>query len=69
MWVMAPAPLPTTFGVDEHEVTRRLVHDPARVVLPLGPKRTWHLITLDVPGLVPTKPRATGVRLLSVVPS
>ena len=69
MWVMAPEPLPTTFGVDEHEVARRLVHDPVRVVLPLGPKRTWHLVTLDVPGLAPTEPRATGVRLLSVVPS
>ena len=29
----------------------------------------WHLVTLDVPRLAPTKPRATGVRLLSVVPS
>ena len=69
LWVMAPEPLRTTFGVDEHEVARRVVRNPVRAVLPLGPKRGWHLVTLDVPRLVPTEPRATGVRLLSVVPS
>ena len=71
LWVTAPQPLRTTFGVDEHEVARRLVSDPKRIVLPLGPQRRWHLVTLDVPRLVATKPRATGVRLLSVavVPS
>lgn len=66
--VAAPQPLATTFGVDGREVARRLVGDPERVVLPLGPLRRWHLVTLDVPRLLPTKPRATGVRLLSVVP-
>lgn len=66
--VTAPQPLATTFGVDGREVARRLVGDPERVVLPLGPLRRWHLVTLDVSRLLPTKPRATGVRLLSVVP-
>jgi hypothetical protein len=69
LWVMAAQPLATTFGVDEHPVARRLVSAPRRVVLPLGPTRRWHLVTLDVPRLVPTEPRATGVRLLSIVPS
>ena len=64
--VMAPQPLRTTFGVDQREVARRLVSSPQLVVLPLGPQRRWHLVTLDIPRLVPTKPRATGVRLLSV---
>ncbi len=66
--VMAPAPLSTTFGVDEHAIKRVLVSAPRLVVLPLGTERRWHLVTLDVPELVPTKPRATGVSLLSVVP-
>jgi hypothetical protein len=69
LWVTAPQPLRTTFGVDEHQVARRLVSDPQRIVVPLGPQRRWHLVTLDVPQLVATKPRATGVRLLSIVPS
>ena len=69
LWLMAPQPLLTTFGVDERTVARRLVSAPRRVVLPLGPQRRWHLVTLDIPRLAPTKPRATGVRLLSVVPS
>lgn len=69
LWVMAPQPLRTTFGVDEREISRRLVSAPRLVVLPLGPQRRWHLVTLDIPRLVQTKPRATGVRLLSIVPS
>ena len=66
--VAAPQPLRTTFGVDEREVATRVVSAPRRVVLPLGTRRRWHLLTLEIPHLVPTKPRATGVRLLSVVP-
>jgi hypothetical protein len=65
--VMAPAPLPTTFGVDERDVRRVTVSKPRLVVLPLGSQLRWHLVTLDVPVLVPTKPRATGVTLLSAV--
>ena len=68
LWVMAPKPLLTTFGVDERTVAWRLVGKPRRIVLPLGPRRRWHLVTLDVPQLATTLPRATGVRLLSVVP-
>lgn len=68
LWVMAPQPLRTAFGVDGRPVSRRVVRDPERVVLPLGPKRAWHLVTLDVPRLAPTTPRRTGVRLLSIVP-
>jgi hypothetical protein len=68
LWVTAPQPLRTTFGVDEREAAKRLVSAPQRVVLPLGTRRRWHLVTLDIPRLVPTKPKATGVRLLSVVP-
>lgn len=61
--VQAPAPLATRFSVDEREVTTRTVSNAQRVVLPLG-AAGWHLVTLDVPHLLDTKPDATGVRLL-----
>jgi len=68
LWLRAPEPLATRFSVDEREIVARTVFQAERVVLPLGPRRGWHLVALDVPRLAATKPRATGVRLLSITP-
>ena len=64
--VQAPVPVATRFAVDERPALERMVSRPRRIVLPLGPRRGWHLVTLDVPRLAPTSPRATGVRLLAL---
>ncbi len=69
LWVQASGPLRTRFGVDERPVSTRTVFQATRIVLPLGPRLGWHLVTLDVPRLVATKPRPTGVRLLSIAPT
>jgi hypothetical protein len=68
LWLQAPEPLATRFSVDEREVAARTVFQAGRIVLPLGPRRGWHLVALDVPRLAATKRRATGVRLLSIAP-
>ena len=52
LWVQAPSPLPTGFAVDERAVAARTIAQATRVVLPLGPRRGWHLVTLDVPRLL-----------------
>ena len=61
--VQSPQPLRTRFSVDERLVAIRTVSNAQRVVLPLG-AAGWHLIALDVPRLLDTKPRRTGVRLV-----
>jgi hypothetical protein len=61
--VQSPEPLATTFSVDERVVATRTVSNAQRVVLPLG-AAGWHLIALDVPRLLDTTPRKTGVRLV-----
>ena len=61
--VQSPQPLVTRFSVDERLVATRTVSNAQRVVLPLG-AAGWHLIALDVPRLLDTKPRRTGVRLV-----
>jgi hypothetical protein len=64
--VQAPAPLRTRFGVDERPVLTRTVSVAQKVVLPLGPRLGWHLVTLDVPRLLHVGARATGVELLGL---
>jgi hypothetical protein len=64
--VEAPTPLRTRFGIDERPVLTRMVSGPRTVELPLGARRGWHLVTLDVPRLVRVGARATGVRLLAL---
>ena len=61
--VQAPEPLATRFSVDGRTVETRTVSNAQRVVLPLG-AGGWHLVALDVPRLLDTKPRRTGVRLV-----
>jgi hypothetical protein len=61
--VQSPQPLRTRFSVDERLVATRTVSNAQRVVLPLG-RASWHLVALDVPRLLDTKPRRTGVRLV-----
>lgn len=64
--VAGPERLPTRFAVDERPVLARTIFPLREVVLPLGARREWHLVTLDVPYLSLTQPGPTGVRLLSV---
>jgi hypothetical protein len=61
--VQSPEPLATRFSVDERVVAMRTVSNAQRVVLPLG-EAAWHLVALDVPRLLDTTPRRTGVRLV-----
>jgi hypothetical protein len=61
--VQAPQSLPTRFSVDERVVATATVSNARRIVLPLG-GAGWHLIALDVPRLLDTTPRRTGVRLV-----
>jgi len=61
--VQSPEPLVTRFSVDGRLVATRTVSSAQRVVLPLG-AAGWHLVALDVPRLLDTKPRRTGVRLV-----
>src|SRR5207245_1141850 len=64
--VRAPQPLRTRFGVDGRTVLTGTISGRRRVVLPLGARRGWHVVTLDIPRLLPTRPRETGVRLLAL---
>jgi hypothetical protein len=61
--VQSPQPLMTRFSVDERIVVTRTVSNAQRIILPLG-AAGWHLVTLDVPRLLDTTPRQTGVRLV-----
>jgi hypothetical protein len=61
--VQSPQPLATRFSVDERVVAKATVSNAQRIVLPLG-RAGWHLVALDVPRLLDTKPRRTGVRLM-----
>ena len=49
--------------VDERFVVTRTISNAQRIILPLG-AAGWHLVTLDVPRLLDTTPRRTGVRLV-----
>jgi hypothetical protein len=61
--VQSPQTLVTRFSVDGRLVATRTVSNAQRVVLPLG-SAGWHLIALDVPRLLDTTPRKTGVRIV-----
>lgn len=67
LWAMAAEPLDARFSVDEREVSRATIAVPRRIVIPLGKRRGWHIVTIDVAHMPSPWSRRLRLRLLSVV--